>query len=76
MAQEEFSEDQIAEFKEAFSMFDRDGDGEFEFLVISRGRPLATVATSHVRIRFTRLPVLRHFLLCPCLSLTVDSRCA
>ena len=74
MAQEEFSEDQIAEFKEAFSMFDRDGDGEFEYLENSRGCPFAT---SHVRIRFTRVPVLPHFCyVLVCLCLTVDSRCA
>jgi Ca2+-binding EF-hand superfamily protein len=26
---EEYDETQIAEFKEAFSLFDKDGDGEF-----------------------------------------------
>jgi Ca2+-binding EF-hand superfamily protein len=28
MSLDEFTEEQIAEFKEAFSMFDRDGDGK------------------------------------------------
>ena len=28
MAAEEYTEEQIAEFKEAFSLFDKDGDGE------------------------------------------------
>lgn len=27
---EQLTEEQIAEFKEAFSLFDKDGDGEFE----------------------------------------------
>lgn len=27
---EQLTEDQIAEFKEAFSLFDKDGDGEFD----------------------------------------------
>ena len=27
---DQLTEEQIAEFKEAFSLFDKDGDGEFE----------------------------------------------
>ena len=30
------SEEQIVEFKEAFCLFDKDGDGEFSFWVIPR----------------------------------------
>ncbi len=32
---EQLTEDQIAEFKEAFSLFDKDGDGTFVFFLIS-----------------------------------------
>lgn len=36
---EQLSEEQIAEFKEAFSLFDKDGDGEFSCgLLVSTGR--------------------------------------
>jgi hypothetical protein len=28
----EYTEDQIAEFKEAFSLFDKDGDGEYRWI--------------------------------------------
>jgi hypothetical protein len=31
---DQLTEEQIAEFKEAFSLFDKDGDGEFRISVI------------------------------------------
>ena len=33
---EQYTEEQIAEFKEAFSLFDKDGDGEW-FLALDNG---------------------------------------
>jgi len=32
---DQLTEEQIAEFKEAFSLFDKDGDGEFRLKVFS-----------------------------------------
>jgi len=33
---DQLTEEQIAEFKEAFSLFDKDGDGEYFFCIVSR----------------------------------------
>lgn len=32
---DQLTDDQISEFKEAFSLFDKDGDGTFVFFVLS-----------------------------------------
>ena len=39
MAKEELSEEEILEFKEAFSLFDKDGDGKITTEVSEEGKP-------------------------------------
>ena len=39
MAKEELSEEEILEFKEAFSLFDKDGDGKITTEVSKEGKP-------------------------------------
>jgi len=46
---DQLTEEQIAEFKEAFSLFDKDGDGEY-FHCYSEKRPFFYQAGGHRRL--------------------------
>ena len=62
MADRELSEDEVADLKEAFAMFDINGDGKISFFLMPRVRPVVSLWSE---------PAISHDVFCACCQLWV-----